>query len=219
MQFPISSRREVVLSRREMLQRCAASGLLLLGAGLVGSASDLFAAEEEVRSKSPTPRNIIGPFYRRGAPWQSVLRGPSDQGLPLKVAGTVSDERGEARPDATIEIWQADHHGKYDLEGYRYRAELTPDAKGAYSIETVMPGHYPGRVAQHIHYLVRAPGCRPLVTQLYFATDPAFEGDPDKNFSKDPLVMSRELIRPVLLTGDPGASSARVTFEVCLERA
>jgi len=81
-----------------------------------------------------------------------------------------------------------------------------------------MPGHYPDRVAQHVHYMVKAPGCKPLVTQLYFATDPAFEGDPDHKFSNDPLVQSRELVRPVLLSGDPKDPMARVTFELCLER-
>ena len=81
-----------------------------------------------------------------------------------------------------------------------------------------MPGHYPDRVAQHVHYMVKASGCKPLVTQLYFATDPAFHGDPDHNFSNDPLVHSRELVRPVLLTGDPKDPMARVTFELCLER-
>jgi len=208
----------VPLTRREMLQRCAASGLLVAGASLLGSASDLFAAEEEKRSRAPTPRNAMGPFYRRGAPSHSVLRAPTDAGLPLIVAGVIYDTRGEARPDATIEVWQADHHGKYDLGGYRYRAVLAADTKGGYQIDTVMPGHYPDRVAQHIHYLVQAPGCRPLVTQLYFATDPAFEGDPDRNFANDPLVVSRELIRPVMLAGDPGTPVAKVVFELALER-
>ena len=81
-----------------------------------------------------------------------------------------------------------------------------------------MPGHYPDRVCQHIHYLATAPGHKTLVTQLYFATDPVFEGDPDKNFSKDPLVQSRELVRPVTIGGDPKAMYAAVAFELCLER-
>ena len=208
----------IPLTRREMLERCAASGLLMAGAGLLGSASDLFAAEEEKRARPPTPNNAMGPFYRRGAPSVSVLRAPTDAGLPLTVSGVIFDTRGEARPDATIEVWQADHHGKYDIAGYRYRALLTADARGGYQIETVMPGHYPDRVAQHIHYLVKAPGCQPLITQLYFATDPVFDGDPDHNFGKDPLVVSRELVRPVMLAGDPGAPVARVTFELALER-
>jgi len=82
-----------------------------------------------------------------------------------------------------------------------------------------MPGHYPDRVAQHIHYKVTAPGHRDLVTQLYFATDPAFEGDPDKKYVKDPILHSRELIRPVTVFADPQLIRASVVFEVVLEPA
>jgi protocatechuate 3,4-dioxygenase beta subunit len=73
-------------------------------------------------------------------------------------------------------------------------------------------------VCQHVHYLVSAPGHLPLVTQLYFATDPVFDGDPGRNFARDPLITSRELVRPVLLAGDPGDVRAVVTFELVLDR-
>jgi catechol 1,2-dioxygenase len=201
-----------------MLHRCAAVGLLLAGPGMPNTVADLFAAAER-GGRSVTPSNALGPFYRRGAPAAHVLRSAGDPGLPLTVLGTVFDTRGEIRPDARIEVWQADHLGLYDIEGYRYRATLAADSKGSYEFESVMPGHYPDRVAQHIHYMVKAPGCHPLVTQLYFATDPVFEGDPDRKYTKDPLVQSRELVRPVLLTGDPSDPVAQVTFELCLERA
>jgi hypothetical protein len=56
------------------------------------------------------------------------------------------------------------------------------------------------------------------VTQLYFATDPVFEGDPYKNYARDPLCRSRELVRPVVLKGDPDAIMANVNFELVLER-
>jgi len=81
-----------------------------------------------------------------------------------------------------------------------------------------MPGHYPSRVAQHIHYKVTAPGHKTLVTQLYFATDPVFEGDPDRTYRKDPLLESRELVRPVRVFADPQSIHAAVVFEIVLER-
>jgi len=105
----------------------------------------------------------------------------------------------------------------YDLDGYHYRTKLTTPADGKYEFSSVMPGHYPARVCQHIHYAVTAPGYRPLVTQLYFATDPVFEGDPDKNFVRDPLITSRELVRPVTLVGDPKDIHAAAKFELVLE--
>lgn len=208
----------VELSRRELLNRCAAAGVLV-GSPIFGrSFVDVLLAAEQA-ARQPTAPNALGPFYRRGAPSDSVLRKPGDPGLPLVISGVVYDVSGEARPDATVELWHADHHGHYDIEGYHFRSMLPLDAKGAYHVETVMPGHYPDRVAQHVHYLVKAPGCKPLVTQLYFATDPVFRGDPDHNFTADPLVQTRELVRPVLLTGDPGAPMAKVSFELVLERA
>jgi protocatechuate 3,4-dioxygenase beta subunit len=91
-------------------------------------------------------------------------------------------------------------------------------SRGAYSFESVIPGHYPDRICQHTHYLVTEPGHKTLVTQLYFATDPVFDGDPAKNYSRDPLLQTPELIRPVMLTGDPDEVHAKVQFELCLER-
>jgi hypothetical protein len=63
-----------------------------------------------------------------------------------------------------------------------------------------------------------APGHKPLVTQLYFATDPAFEGDPQRNYARDPLLQTPELIRPVVLTGEPNELHAKVRFELYVER-
>jgi protocatechuate 3,4-dioxygenase beta subunit len=81
-----------------------------------------------------------------------------------------------------------------------------------------MPGHYPARVCRHVHYFVTAPGHKPLSTQLYFATDEVFEGNPDKNYTKDPLITSRSLVRPVTISGQPGATIAAVEFELVVEK-
>jgi protocatechuate 3,4-dioxygenase beta subunit len=137
--------------------------------------------------------------------------------MPLALSGVVFDTRGDVVPDAKVEIWQTDYFGHYDNEGYRYRAVLTPGPKGSYAIESVMPGHYPDRVCQHVHYLTTAPGHKPLITQLYFATDPVFEGNPDKNFTRDPLITSRELVRPVVIKGDPKQVMAAVNFDLVME--
>jgi len=205
------------LSRRDLLFQCAAAGVLVAAPKL--SLAEAIAAWQEQASRHATPWNEIGPFYKRQAPATSRLRIAGDPGLPVSVSGVVFDTAGNALPGAKIEIWHADHLGHYDLAGYRYRATLAAAADGKYSFDSIMPGHYPDRVCQHIHYLVSAPGHKPLTTQLYFATDPVFGGDPDKNFTRDPLIQSRELVRPVMLTGDPKDVHAAVTFEVVLERA
>ena len=138
--------------------------------------------------------------------------------MPLSLAGIVYSTTGEILIDANLQVWQTDNSGHYDNNGYRFRATLQPDAKGSYGIDSVLPGHYPGRVCQHVHYLVTAPGHKPLITQLYFASDPIFEGDPEKNYTRDPVITSRELVRPVILKGDPQQVVAVVTFDLVLEK-
>ena len=204
------------LNRREILQKCLALGSITLIAS--SSRAAMLLAFEEKELRKPTPANELGPFYKKRAPETATLRAPGDPGMPLSVSGQILDTRGEKLPNVVVEVWQTDHLGHYDLDGYRYRAKLPADNSGNYKFESVMPGHYPDRVCQHIHYLVTAPGHKPLVTQLYFATDPVFEGDPDKNFNRDPLIHSRELVRPVMLVGDPKDIHAAVNFELCLER-
>ena len=204
-------------SRREILQKSLALGTLVIASSHGPSA--MLHALEQSEERKPTPPNDLGPFYKRLAPETTSLRVAGDPGMPLAVSGQIFDTRGEKLSGAVLEVWQTNHVGHYDVEGYRYRAKLIADASGAYKFDSVVPGHYPDRVCQHIHYLVTAPGHKPLVTQLYFATDPVFDGDPDKNFSRDPLIHSRELVRPVTLAGDPKDIIAKVQFELCLERA
>ena len=204
------------LTRRDLLERCAALGVLTFASSMPVSA--LAAAWDDAEKKrQPTPFCELGPFYKRQAPHTSILRAAGDAGMPLALSGVVYDTRGDLVPDAKLEIWQTDNAGQYDIEGYRYRAVLEPGAKANYTIESVMPGHYPARVCQHTHYLVTAPGHKPLITQLYFATDPVFEGDPDKNYTRDPLITSRELVRPVMIKSDSQQTIAVVNFDLVME--
>jgi catechol 1,2-dioxygenase len=190
----------------------------VLSAALPLRSSALAALYEEREQRHPTPDNALGPFYKRKAPERTNLRIAGDPGMPLAISGQIVDTRGELLQNASIEIWHSDHLGHYDVDGYRNRALMHTGGKGEYAFTSLMPGHYPDRVAQHEHYLVQAPGYKPLATQLYFATDPVFKGDPDKNFHVDPLCTSRELVRAVLLTGDPKDMEAKVSFDICLEK-
>jgi protocatechuate 3,4-dioxygenase beta subunit len=206
------------LTRRELLQKSAARGSLVLLSPLsLDEALRAWQASEQ-ENRKPTAWNEIGPFYKRDAPHSAELRRAGDPGLPVRVAGKVFDTRGTVLSGAKIEVWQANHQGVYDLDGYRYRGTLVADAQGRYDFLSVLPGHYPGRVCQHIHYLVSDPGHKPLTTQLYFATDPVFEGDPQRNYTRDPLIGSSELVRPVTLSGDPKEIQALVEFEIVVER-
>lgn len=194
------------LTRRELVEAGLSLGVAMVAAPALGSAAAPLPL---------TPQNALGPFYKPGAPTSANLIVPGDPGLPLVVSGKVMDSSGKPLSGATVEVWHADGRGIYDLEGYRYRSRLAAAADGTYRFQTLMPGHYPERVAQHIHYRVSAPGRKVLVTQLYFATDPAFAGDPDHNFSKDPILADRRLIRPVVLDGS-GDPRAAVVFDTVL---
>jgi protocatechuate 3,4-dioxygenase beta subunit len=184
------------------------------------ASSKLFALWQagNEQAVNPTPAEVLGPFYKKNAPDMPRLHKPGDPGFPLRVAGKVLNTRGEKAYGAKIEVWQANHLGLYDTQGFSYRAGILTGEKGEYALETIMPGHYPDRPAQHIHYMISAPGHRTLITQAYFATDPFFEGDPMKNYRKRNMVSDPKLIRPVKLF-EEGAPHAEITFDIILEKA
>src|SRR5438045_2608210 len=206
------------LTRRELLLKCAATGALTLAPALSFEEAAWAWHQSEQTPRKPTPWNEIGPFYKREAPHSAQLRRPGDPGLPVKISGKVFDTRGQVLSGAKMEIWQASPQGVYDLDGYDYRTTLIADQQGKYDFGSVLPGHYPGRVCQHIHYLVNAPGHKPLITQLYFATDTVFEGDPQRNYTRDPDIQDSELVRPVMLTADAAEVHGLLNFELVLER-
>lgn len=116
------------------------------------------AAAQPPASCPPTPPDMLGPFYKAGAPERAAT------GQGLVVSGTVRSAGGCAGlPGARLEWWSADGRGEYLDE---LRATQRTAADGAFRYETVAPGRYPGR-PPHLHVKVSAPGHRPLVTQVY----------------------------------------------------
>ena len=67
---------------------------------------------------------------------------------------------------------------------------MLTDENGYYEYETIHPGAYKiGPEAwrpSHIHYLVRQPGYKDLVTQMYFKGDPHNKTD---DFIKESLII------------------------------
>lgn len=205
--------------RREFLETCIVRGGLIAAAPMLPDRLLALWESGLGAARKPTPHEVLGPFFKKGAPNKTNLRIPGDPGLPLRIRGAVLNTKGEPVPGASLDIWHADSRGVYDVRGYRYRAKLQIGAEPHYTVETILPGHYPDRPAQHVHYLIQAPGHKPLITQLYFATDPFFEGDPDKNYAKRGVVGHRELIRPVTLLDESTAPRAEVVFDIILEKA
>jgi len=143
-----------------------------------------------------TPDNGAGPYYVSGAPVKTNLREPGDHGQPVSVSGKVIHTNGKPLSNSQIEIWHSNNQGNYDMNGFRYRANVPISPNGDYQFKTFMPGHY-GNRAQHIHYRISERGNTDLFTQLYFENDPLFESNPQKNYTKDPILQYPQLIRPV----------------------
>jgi len=124
----------------------------------------------------PTPQQTAGPFFKPRSPQRSSLLEPGLEGQRLILIGQVLDTRCQPVAGALLDFWQADAHGHYDNDGYRLRGHVFADAQGRYRVETILPGHYPGRT-RHIHVNAQPPGGRVLTTQLYFPGEAANRRD------------------------------------------
>jgi len=170
-------------------------------ASLFGCAATSNAIAAAARSCKLTERDIIGPYYRFGAPFQTKLAGPNEPGERLIISGKVLSSDCRTRlPNTLIEIWQANNAGQYDTDkpgnftervDFLLRGMMLTDQQGNYEFETIMPGRYPvppnlpglekyaglTRPA-HIHFRVSESLHVPLTTQLYFKDDPYIAKDP-----------------------------------------
>lgn len=122
-----------------------------------------------------TRPDIEGPYWLEGSPERSNLR-VEGEGPLLDLYGTVVNYDCQPVPGAWIDIWHADAAGDYDKGGWNYRGHFFADDDGAWHLETVIPGLYPGRTA-HIHVKVQGETDTILITQLYFPDVPENETD------------------------------------------
>jgi protocatechuate 3,4-dioxygenase alpha subunit len=139
----------------------------------------------------------IGPFFHNGMLRDDARRhtliAPETEGQRIRLEGYVYDGDGLGVPDAMIEIWQANHHGRYRHPADQRAAPLDPafsgfgrcgsDASGFYWFETIKPGRVPfddrRMQAPHICVAVFARGLlNHLMTRIYFADEPANVEDP-----------------------------------------
>jgi hypothetical protein len=67
--------------------------------------------------EQPTSANLLGPFWRQGAPvmssGDSIVRSPTE-GPPLFFTGTVTGTDGKPVPGAEIDVWHASPVGLYE---------------------------------------------------------------------------------------------------------
>lgn len=118
---------------------------------------------------------------------------PRAEGVPIEVTGTVRNENGTPLPNALIEIWNANHHGRYrhveDNSGLKLdenffgMGRVLTDDDGNYRFWTISPGAYLARPdigrwrPKHIHLSISGGSSR-LITQMYFPGEPNNETDP-----------------------------------------
>jgi len=144
-----------------------------------------------------TSSQTVGPFFApallREDARRNVLTRPETIGERIRIEGYVLDGDGVPVPDAMVEIWQANAHGRYN-----HPSDLGPaplDASflgfgrsgtaedGSYWFETVKPGSVPfdgeRMQAPHICVTVFSRGLlNHIVTRLYFEDEPANSSDP-----------------------------------------
>jgi protocatechuate 3,4-dioxygenase alpha subunit len=139
-----------------------------------------------------TSTQTVGPFFYdcllRADAQRNTLVTPDTAGERIRIEGRVTDGDGQPVPDAMIEIWQANGHGRYNHPADQRDLPLDPqftgfgrsgtDEDGTFWFETIKPGRVPfddtTTQAPHINVSVFARGLlNHLLTRLYFADEAA----------------------------------------------
>ena len=173
----------------------------ILLSDVLGVSALVNALHDKTAQEKSTDTSLLGPFYRDGAPQfalgDSIMS--SSIAPEIVIYGQVKDRAGRSLPHATIQVWQTDDNGEYDLQTYGAdrmdrRGCFTADADGRYHFRTVRPlgyeipmdgpvgalvraQHRHGYRPSHIHFMIGAPGYRELVTALYFGDDDHIDSD------------------------------------------
>ena len=135
----------------------------------------------------PTPGQTVGPFYGFALPYAGGSElVPAGRAGAIRLHGTVRDGNGGQVPDALLEVWQADQHGRVSRQpGSLHRdcftftgwGRASTDRTGEYSFTTVVPGTT-GEAAPFFAITVLARGLlNRLFTRAYVPDHPLLESD------------------------------------------
>lgn len=179
------SRRIHTLDRRELLRWVGRTSAGIAGWSLLGACDGQSEAQEPAIDGSTaacaaTSRDVLGPYYRAGAPSRMTIAAATEPGERLRLEGMVVDEDCLPLAGVVLDVWQADKDGSYYEpnagEPYRLRGKLATAADGTWQLETIRPGNYMLDASSwrpaHIHFTVSHPSFRTLTTQIYFEGDP-----------------------------------------------
>ena len=148
-----------------------------------------------------TEYTILGPFHRPDAPELPLMGNIAENipGEPAIVKGRVVAPNGSPIPNTTLDVWQSDAEGFYDLQmpnisSMALRGKFHTNADGEYIFRTIKPAFYPvphdGPVGQmlrtmgrhpyrpaHVHFIISAEGYQPVTTELFVEGDPYLDSD------------------------------------------
>lgn len=148
-----------------------------------------------------TETSLLGPFYREKSPLMqngdNINIDPQSEVIVL--FGRVLDDSGQPIAGASVEVWQTDPEGAYDLQAMdptqmNWRGQFRTDEQGRYWFRTTLPFGYTipmdgpvgamvraqlrhGCRPAHTHFLIGATGYRELVTSVYYGYDQYIESD------------------------------------------
>ncbi|QXJ20964.1 intradiol ring-cleavage dioxygenase [Actinomadura graeca] len=149
-----------------------------------------------------TESTVEGPFHMVASPPRELGADIAEdgKGTPCLVTGSVTGPGGTPVPGATIDVWQANDEGFYDVQQpdlqppLNLRGLFTADGDGRFWFRSIVPRYYPipqdgpvGRLLRatsrhpnrpaHIHFEVSAPGYRTVTTHLFVAGTPYIDSD------------------------------------------
>ncbi len=158
-------------------------------------------AQNTRRPRGCTESTVFGPFHVEDSPAfaNGADIGNGADGKPCFVRGQVLSLDGSPVAGATIEVWQADSLGMYDVQyadrdEHRARGTLYSDDRGQFHFRSVQPEAYPipsdgpvGRLLAalgrhpwrpaHLHFMITAPGYERLVTHVFREGDQYLDSD------------------------------------------
>ncbi len=163
---------------------------------LVNALHDRRATEDATKS------SLVGPFYRTDSPTlklgDTIVTKPTN-GQEVCLYGRVTNSAGKPVANATVQVWQPDETGNYDLQKHDpsemdLRGTFKTDTDGRYYLRTIVPLGYMipmdgpvgdmiraqkrhGYRPAHIHFIIGGPGYREVVTALYLQNDAHIDSD------------------------------------------
>jgi len=167
---------------------------------VMGIETLVYTIADRLGEEHGTPTSILGPFYVSNVPNLNLGASIVGERTPeLVFYGQVTDAHQRPLSNASVEIWQTDEDGLYDVQRPEFsesdlRGRFYTNDKGMYYFKSILPLGYSipmdgpvgklvsaqrrhGMRPAHVHYIVNAPGFKSLTTAIYLEDDPYLNSD------------------------------------------